>query len=532
MFSGFSNNRGTTGAAALWIVILCGITAPSSVSAQTADGVQPDADPKDIADAATGATATTVPSPPAPTASRIARFGRVLKANIRETFELDPRLKKDWTEGNPALRPIKFVQDFAAVGYNPNITWIRTGGDGTGNAGSPTHQWSTTYLKRALSVYAYVGPVTKHLSMWLQPTPLATNHRSFFQQWELLQGLLNYGSEKTLVQVRGGQSFFWQNAGFAGADRTITNTSPCVYNAFNGFNPSNPSKGIELSATGLNWTTGKIFGYWQEPTGTSSDPNITFRRGYGIGFSGEKLIGKTGISGIQSNLTVGNSPAYNANPDNYTNLQATLLAMSMNQSLQQQADAAAQAASQADLDAGLDIGTALADGQAASQATIQGAGGFINPQQVGLAQLLGTPITPIGRENSPFLYWATWINKSIQDKKGNVRLNPSIGLCVFRQPRYLDDPTLPETRSTGTGLTLDLVAIPVTSYWTSILRFDQFRPTDLTHRNETSTFTIGQAIDLHGANKSRIRISLDYSLIAQKGVAPHHQFILGFWPIW
>ena len=183
------------------------------------------------------------------------RFAEVLKANIKETFELDPRLEKELTQGDELLRPIKFIENNFSAGYNPSITWTRQSG-----------AWTTDYTTRALSLYL-VGPVTKHLSGWFQMTPLVLRPRSFFQDFELFQGLANYGTEKTLVQFRGGQCFNWQNQGWGGADRTITQTSPGVYTAFNGFDPTAPAKTVSLDVTGANWTSGRVFGYWQPAGG-------------------------------------------------------------------------------------------------------------------------------------------------------------------------------------------------------------------------------------------------------------------------
>ncbi len=373
-------------------------------------------------------------------------FGNVLKTNIVETFQLDPRLKKDLTEGRYDLRPIKLQQDYFSVGFNPTIEWDK-------NPGVPT---VPAYGYTNMSLYV-VGPITKHLSTWVQALPLV-NSQGAMSHFEILQGLANYGNDKTFIQVLGGQGFNWQNSGFGGADRTITQTSPGVYTAINGFDPTAVSKTVSLSATGHNWTTGKVFGYWQPGAQTSSDPNITYQRGYGVGVSGEKLIGKTGISGIQSNLTMGTTPAFNINT-------------------------------------------------APSGALV-------------------------GRQSSPFIWWTSWINKSFQDKKGYVRFNPSFGLTTFHQRRNLDDPNVNYGASNGYGYTFDLVAIPVRSYLTSILRYDQFRTNGVSHDNTTYTFTAGEALDLHMPNKGRLRLTFDYQLIGQHELQPSQRFILGFWPIW
>ncbi len=401
-----------------------------------------------LADAQTPASADNQQK--ATTKSKSNGVMNLLKSNVVQTFELDPRLQKDLTEGDPLLRPITLMQDYYAMGYNPSITWER-------DQGPP---WTTSYNKDAMALYA-VGPITKHLSMWLQPLPLA-NAKGLANWFELCQGLANYGNDKTFIQVQGGQGFNWENAGWGGADRTITQTFPGVYTPVNGFNPGNTAKMISLSATGLNWTTGKVFGYWQPGTQTSSDPNITYQRGYGVGLTLEKLIGKTGISGIQSNLTMADTPAFNANTAPSGNL--------------------------------------------------------------------------IGHQSGHFVWWTTWINKSFQDKKGYVRFNPSFGLTVFNQHNNLDNtsltPTLSGTRTTGYGYTFDLVAIPVTSYYTTILRFDDFRMDDKTPNNSTYTFTVGQAFDFHLPNKARLRVTFDYQLVGQHTANPTQRFILGFWPIW
>jgi hypothetical protein len=261
------------------------------------------------------------------------------------------------------------------------------------------------------------------------------------------------------VQFQGGQGFNFQNSGWGGADRTITQTFPGVYTPFNGFDPTSPTKNISLSASGLNWTTGKVFGYWQPGASTSNDPNITYNRGYGVGLTLEKLIGQTGISGIQSNLTMGNTPANNGNTNAYTG-------------------------------------------------------------------------NVIGNQNARYVNWTTWINKSFQDKQGYVRLNPSFGLNVFHQHSYLDNASVPESKSNGYGYTFDLVAIPVRSYWTTVLRFDQYKPTRLASNNTTYTFSVGQALDLHLPKKGRLRVTFDYQIIGQHTAVPAHRLILGLWPIW
>ena len=420
-------------------------SASTTASATTTTITSPAASATDLPASTTPAT-TAAGQKPAVSGSKPRSLGTILKTNVVETFQLDPRLKKDLTEGRYDLRPIRLQQDYFTVGYNPTIEWHR-------DNGAPS---VTDYGKTNMSLYV-VGPITKHLSTWVQALPLA-NSQGAMTHFEILQGLANYGNDKSLIQVLGGQGFNWQNAGFGGADRTITQTSPGVYTAINGFDPTAVSKTVSLSATGHNWTTGKVFGYWQPGTQTSLDSNITYQRGYGVGVSGEKLIGKTGISGIQSNLTMGTTPAFNINTAPSGNL--------------------------------------------------------------------------VGRQSSPFIWWTSWINKSFQDKEGYVRFNPSFGLTTFHQRRNLDDPSVNYGASNGYGYTVDLVAIPVRSYLTSILRYDQFRTNGVSHDNTTYTFTAGEAFDIHTPNKGRLRLTFDYQVIGQHAIQPSQRFILGFWPIW
>ncbi|MBU6454902.1 MAG: hypothetical protein KGS72_24245 [Cyanobacteria bacterium REEB67] len=440
--------------AALHTVPLPDATGAGSIPATVSDKTAP-AIPSDTANpgiASDTAASTKGPATKEPAAAskrevgRTSRFGRVLRANIIQTFQLDPRLKKDLTEGNPALRPIKLMQDYVAIGYNPVMEWDKAGTPG----------WAASYGKTNMSVYV-VGPITKHISTWYQPLPLV-NSQGIFQHTEVAQGLVNYGTDKTLVQFQGGQGFNFQNSGWGGADRTITQTVPGVYTAFNGFDPTAPTKTVSLSASACNWTTGRIFGFWQPGASTSSDSNITYNRGHGVGMTVEKLIGKTGISGIQSNLTMGNSPLFNANT---------------------------------------------------------GSNGLL-----------------IGKMPARYVTWTSWINKSFQDKKGYVRFNPSFGLNATHIQHYMDDPALPQSDTTQYGYTFDLVAIPVLSYWTSILRYDQFQPNRLTQNNTTFTFTSGQALDLHLPNKAKLRLTFDYQLVGQHTQGPSHRLIFGLWPIW
>jgi hypothetical protein len=381
----------------------------------------------------------------APT-STMKRLGSLLKANIEETFELDPRLKKDLTQGDPELRPITLMQDYFSVAWNPSYSWTQQSGTTT----------NFTHSQRTLALYIMPGAYTKHLSGWFQMTPMTLHPKGFLDpEWEMFQGLANYGTDKNTVQFRGGQTFNWQNQGWGGADRTITQTSPGVYTAFNGWDPSSVSKAISLALTGAHWTSARVFGYWQQNAGTSSDSNIAFHNhGEGVGIAMEKLFGETGISGVQSVLTMGNSPVFNAN----------------------------------------------------------------------------IPAT----QHSPFISWIGWANKSFQDRRGYVRVNPSVGVTVFGVKRNIDDPTLPESRSRGVGVTVDLLTIPVVSYWATILRYDMFKPTNLigNRDNITHTFTIGQALDFHGPNQSRIRVTFDYQLVGQVTTKPINRFIVGVWPIW
>ncbi len=376
-----------------------------------------------------------------------------LKANVIETFQWDPRGVEDYRQG-PIMGPIKLIQDNFAIGFSPNIEWDRAGTN------------STNYnYQQQLALYL-AGPITKHISTWLQAMPTSVPQTGWMGYWDEAQLTANYGSYKNFFQIRGGNCYNWQQSGFGGADRSITATTPFVYNAVNGFNPSTLSKSIDIDITGGNFNSGRITGWWQPPTSTSSDSNIIYGRSYGMNFVIEKLFGKAGISGIQSNLTVGNTPAFNYNP----------------------------------------TGSMMSNGSYSSVA---------------------------GAQQSPFVWWTTWINKSFLDKQGYVRANPSFGLNVYHLKRNLDNSgAIPESGFTGYGYTFDLVTIPVRSYWTSIFRYDQYRMASPTFNNTQYAFTMAQAVDFHLPNKGRLRVSVDLQRVLQTSYLPSNRIYLNFWPIW
>ena len=379
-----------------------------------------------------------------------------LKANAIETFQWDPRGVEDYRQG-PIMGPIKLMQDNFAIGYSPYINWTR--------AGRPN---DTDYnYQQQLALYL-AGPITKHISTWLQAMPTSVPQTGWMGYWDEAQLTANYGSVDKFIQIRGGQCYNWMQSGFSGADRAITSTAPFVYNPVGGFNPGGLSKSIDINGT-IGGTkaplSGRVTGWWMPPTSTSSDSNIIYGRSYGMNFVLEKMFGKAGISGFQSNLTVGNTPAFNWTPTGYA----------MN----------------------------------------------------------GMATSVVGAQQSPFVWWTSWLNKSFLDKEGYVRTDASFGLNVYHLHRNLDNSgTLPESHFTGYGYTMQLLSIPIKSYWTSILRYDQYRMSTPTFNDTQYAFTLAQALDFHLPNKCRLRVSVDLQRVLQTGYLPSNRIFLNFWPIW
>ncbi|MBX9719797.1 MAG: hypothetical protein K2X81_00240 [Candidatus Obscuribacterales bacterium] len=376
------------------------------------------------------------------------------------------------------LAPIRLVENYVSTSYIPSVTWTRSG---EGNS----REWDL----RDYIVYV-AGPAGRHLSFWVEPHPL-NKPGGFFTKFEMLQGSLYAGNSRRFGLLRGGQIFALENAGFAGADRVITQTQPLMFEETNGFSPSETSKGLSAEVTLPRLTTGKVFFSYYDAAGTEFEleeeapeanppppvapphvgeeeeaeetaeaeeakeetpeppavKRINFRRPRTIGFTVEKVFGREGLSGIQSQYVIGYTPV-----------------------------------------------------------TINGAKSPVRFQQ-----------------------WYLFGNKTFLDKKKFERANLIYGLSVRRDGRFIDSDT--DKKSWGYGQFIELDAFLVPSYLTAIARYDQFRPTDRIKNNTQFGFTVGLALDLHGPRRSRGRMTFDYQIIGQEQGRPTQRFILAWRPI-
>jgi len=143
----------------------------------------------------------------------------------------------------------------------------------------------------------------------------AVEGEGFIKHFEMIQGSFNYAKAKNIyfLQVRYGQMFNFLNAGFAGADRTIGETIPLVFEPANSFNPGELGRGVSIEYTTKGLATFKAFGVYQTPPdelevppSEEEAPEAQWSRTYG--FAVEKVIGKTGLSGVQFQYAGGYTP--------------------------------------------------------------------------------------------------------------------------------------------------------------------------------------------------------------------------------
>lgn len=196
--------------------------------------------------------------------------------------------------------PPNRAQDYIGVTYLPAVEMERSPGDS-----------SNTFDKRELNVYL-AGTAGPNFSFFVQPLP-AVEGKGFINHFEMIEGLFNYGSAKNFLQVRYGQMFNYLNAGFAGADRTIGETIPLIFEPSNGFNPGELGRGVSVEYTTKGLTTFKAFSVYQTPPdeldvppGQQDAPEAEWSRTYG--FAVEKVIGKKGLSGVQFQYAGGYTP--------------------------------------------------------------------------------------------------------------------------------------------------------------------------------------------------------------------------------
>jgi hypothetical protein len=374
------------------------------------------------------------------------------------------------------LAPIRLVENYVSTSYVPSVTWTRSG---EGNS----REWES----RNYIVYI-AGTAGKHASFWVEPHPL-NKPGGFFTKFEMFQGSLFAGNSERFALLRGGQIFNFENSGFAGNDRVITQTAPLFFDEINGFSMGETSKGMSAEVTLPRLTTGKVGFFYSDAAGTEfelgqeeeapppppkpepvkadggeegaaqsedataentekapqvSDKRISFRRPRGIVLTAEKVFGREGLSGIQTQYVIGY-----------------------------------------------------------------------------------TPITVNGAQNPDrFQRWNFFANKTFLDKKGLERVNIIYGSSLLRDGRFIDADS--QKKSWGFGQFVEVDAFLIPSYLTAIARFDQLRPTNLIKDNTQFGATVGLALDVHGPRRSRGRITFDYQMIGQEGMQPIRRFILAF----
>jgi hypothetical protein len=379
------------------------------------------------------------------------------------------------------LAPIRLVENYVSTSYIPSVAWTRSG---EGNS----REWDL----RDYIVYI-AGPVGRHASFWVEPHPL-NEPGGFFTKFEMFQGSLFAGNSRRFAVLRGGQIFNFENSGFAGNDRVITQTAPLIFDEINGFSTGETSKGMSAEITLPRLTTGKVGFFFSDAAGTefeleqeegaaqplppppepeaapvgegeegeeqakAEEPKeetaampqvkrINFRRPRGIVLTAEKVLGKKGLSGIQTQYIIGYTPI-----------------------------------------------------------TVNG-----------------------GQSPDRFQRWSFFANKTFLDKKNFERANVIHGSSLLRDGRFIDADS--SKKSWGYGQFIELDAFLIPSYLTAIARYDQLRPTNLINSNTQFGFTTGLALDIHGPRRSRGRITFDYQIIGQQGLQPTHRFILAFRPI-
>jgi len=198
--------------------------------------------------------------------------------------------------------PRNRLQDYFGVAYLPAVEMER----------SPDES-SNTFVSRELNVYL-AGTAGPNFSFFVQPLP-AVEGEGFIKHFEMIQGSFNYARAKNIyfLQVRYGQMFNFLNAGFAGTDRTIGETIPLIFEPANSFNPAELGRGVSFEYTTKGLATFKAFGVYQTPPdelevppSEEEAPEAQWSRTYG--FAVNKVIGKTGLSGVQFQYAGGYTP--------------------------------------------------------------------------------------------------------------------------------------------------------------------------------------------------------------------------------
>ena len=212
-------------------------------------------------------------------------------SQIVEYLRTLPASQKPERAGGVRNRP----QDYFGVAYLPAVEMERSAGES-----------NTSFASRELNLYI-AGTLGSNFSLFVQPTP-ATDAQGFWNHFEMIEGLFNYGNADNFLQVRYGQIFNLLNAGFAGTDRTIGDTMPLVFESANGFNPAELGRGVSVEYTFKRLTTLKAFANYQTPPEFDFDNAPEALRSRTYGFALERVIGSRGLSGVQFQFAGGYTP--------------------------------------------------------------------------------------------------------------------------------------------------------------------------------------------------------------------------------
>jgi len=198
-----------------------------------------------------------------------------------------------------SLAPIRFLENYVGIRWSNSQQYQVNYNKGVE---SSTH----TRSLRGLTCYI-VGTIGKHLSTYDEIGLLTLHPHTFFSEVTRVQFESNWGTSQNNFMIRGGACSQGRGLGFSDFDRQVGSTSPLFFSADNGF--SNASgKSLSLEYTGPHLTTGKIFYYRAAAPVTTAASNLSMGYPTGLGFTFEKVIGKEGLSGIQSILQLNFTP--------------------------------------------------------------------------------------------------------------------------------------------------------------------------------------------------------------------------------
>lgn len=382
------------------------------------------------------------------------------------------------------------------------------------------YTWTQTRTLRGPSVRFCYGALGKHLATRISVSP-AAEHPHTFQQVVSQQWIADFGNSTNNFSIRGGTS------GGVGRNQGWTSTSGTVLYTSANNNFSNASGDqIDVEYTGPHLSTGK-FGYYHgfspSGNGTTADPTLHMGANQGLGMTVEKVIGKEGLSGIQSTLLLNQTPGvYEYKSGTFT-------------------------------DTITEIGTS------AGTFNKKKTNFFVEKNQ----NVTYTGIMPYGAHiHEHDQDWYTTINKTYLDNRGFIRYDASSGVGVWHNNQLLTGKT-PQDDIVGAGYYLQLLTYPIPGRMRAYVRYDQYLPsnhTDSTTYGALTTtaksfglpgypsnmssliapntptpetqfeFSTGTALYLPGPMRSYGSISLDVGMLCQYTTGPHYTFSVGWTP--